>query len=177
MTDMHPPRDDENHDTAGDRESPAGADWAPEGRLWLRLLTCTTMIERNLRRLLKREFGATLPRFDALAQLHREPNGLTMGALSERMMVTNGNVTGLVDRLVDDGLAERIARQGDRRSHVVRLTDRGRKEFEAMTPDHHARVHDLLSGLDADDLETLQVLLGKLKRSVRAAEREVDGNT
>lgn len=154
-----------------DRESPAGADTALEIRVWLRMLTCTTMIERRLRSQLKRRFdGASMPRFDAQAQLYREPGGLTMGQLSRRMMVTNGNVTWLVDRLVADGLAARVAVPGDGRATTVRLTAKGRRDFEAMTPAHHGWVHAMLDGITAKELASLHGLLGKLKQSVAAGE-------
>ena len=79
-------------------------DHKTELRLWLRLLTCTTLIENEVRRRLRDQFGITLPRFDLLAQLDRAPNGMTLGELSQRMMVSNGNITGLVDRLCEQGL-------------------------------------------------------------------------
>lgn len=153
-----------------DRESPDNTDVALEIRMWLRMLTCTTMIERNLRSQLKANFDTSMPRFDALAQLYREPDGMTMGQLSKHMMVTNGNVTWLIDRLVDDGLAERVPAPADRRAHIVRLTEKGTEQFEKMMPDHHSWIHTLLADMDSDDLEALQGLLSTLKESVAAGE-------
>ena len=100
-----------------------------ELRLWLRLLTCTTMTETLIRGQLRERFGVTLPRFDLLAQLARSDQGMTLGDLSRRMMVTNGNVTGLVERLVSDGLVARTPRPTDRRTVTVCLTEVGRREF------------------------------------------------
>ena len=94
-------------------------------RLWLRLLTCTTLIETEVRRRLRDEFDVTLPRFDLMAQLDRAPNGMTLGELSQRMMVSNGNVTGLVERLVEQGLVERTPAPNDRRAQIVSLTAEG----------------------------------------------------
>jgi len=153
-----------------DRETTLTPDAVLEIRAWLRLLTCTTMIERHIRTLLTKRFETTLPRFDALAQLERCPDGLTMGQLSRRMMVSNGNVTGVVDRLAEDGLVERIAIPGDRRANRVRLTIKGRKIFGRMTPAHHAHVHAMLADVVPADLETLHALLGTLKASILAAE-------
>ncbi len=153
-------------DAVGDHESVMTRADAFDIRLWLRLLTCTTLIERDLRGLLTREFDTTLPRFDALAQLERAPSGLTMGALSRRMMVTNGNVTGVVDRLVRDGLARRAPAKEDRRASIVTLTEAGRRLFATMTPVHHARVQALLAGFDQRDAERLFGLLAQLKVSV-----------
>jgi len=153
-----------------DYETSATPDDILEIRTWLRLLTCTTMIERRIRTLLTSTFDTTLPRFDVMAQLEREPEGLTMGQLSRRMMVSNGNVTGLVDRLVKEGLVERIAVPGDRRANIVRLTEDGLDNFGNMTPVHHAFLHDMLSSIGRQDLEGLYELLGRLKRSIRAAE-------
>ena len=94
----------------------------PELRLWLRLLACTNLLEGEVRRRLRQEFATTLPRFDLLAQLDRTSGGLTLTELSNRMMVSNGNLTGLVDRLVGNNLVERLPDPDDGRSTRVALT-------------------------------------------------------
>ena len=137
-----------------------------EIRVWLRLLTCTNLVERRIRRNLRAEFDITLPRFDLLAQLHRAPEGLTMGALSRRLMVSNGNVTGLIERLVGEGLVERRAAPGDRRTQRVRLTAAGERALVDMLPIHHRWVAGMFAGLDRDEMTTLLGLLAGLKRSL-----------
>lgn len=138
-------------------------------RLWLRLLTCTMMIETKVRMQLERHFSVTLPQFDLMAQLDRVAEGLTMTALSERLMVSNGNVTGIVARLVADGLVERQTGKTDRRSFVVRLTRKGGLLFREMAEKHEGWVNEMFEGLpDADVASTMQ-LLAKTKQSVRAA--------
>ena len=137
-----------------------------ELRLWLRLLACTSLIEREVRARMRRQFAMTLPRFDVLAQLDRHADGLSMGALSDRLMVSAGNITGLIDRLAAEGLVERESRPGDRRTVHVRLTAKGKQSFDAMTPTHHAWIADLLAGLDRRDRQTLHELLGRLKTSL-----------
>ena len=132
-------------------------------RLWLRLLGCATLIERRLGRLLRARFRTTLPRFDVLAQLDREPEGLSMGALSQRLMVSNGNVTGLVERLAAEGLVERRADRTDRRSQRVRLTAAGRRAFARMAPAHEQWVAEALAGLAPEDKARLIALLDGLK--------------
>ena len=144
-----------------------------ELRLWLRLLTCTTMMETLIRSRLRERFGVTLPRFDLLAQLARSGEGVTLGELSQRMMVTNGNVTGLVERLVADGLIARTRRLADRRTVMVQLTEAGRREFGVMAADHEAWVADAFAGVGGEDVARLMQLLGQLKQSVRASGREV----
>jgi DNA-binding MarR family transcriptional regulator len=139
-----------------------------ELRLWLRLLTCTSLIEREVRARMRREFAMTLPRFDVLAQLDRAPDGLSMGALSDRLMVSAGNITGLIDRLAAEGLVERESRPGDRRTVQVRLTAAGKQAFDAMTPTHHGWIADLLAGLDRRDRQALYDLLGRLKTALEA---------
>lgn len=134
-------------------------------RVWIRLLTCSNMIEREVRQNLREEFDITLPRFDLLAQLERAPGGLTMGELSRRLMVTNGNVTGLIDRLVGEGLVERQPAPSDRRAQMVRLTPAGKAAFHGMAPVHQKWIHGMLEGLGRDELEALHDLLGKLKDS------------
>src|SRR5690242_8009668 len=125
-----------------------------ELRLWLRLLTCTTLIEGEVRRRLRMEFDVTLPRFDLMAQLDKTPDGMTLGELSSRMMVSNGNVTGLVERLVADGLLARKPAPNDRRAQIVRLTAAGRRAFGAMARAHEGWILEMLTGLKPDRKST-----------------------
>jgi DNA-binding MarR family transcriptional regulator len=145
------------------------ADHEAELRLWLRLLTCTTLIEGEVRRRLRDSFDVTLPRFDLLAQLDKAPNGMTLGELSQRMMVSNGNVTGLTERLVEQGLLDRRASATDRRAQIVSLTAEGRRTFRAMARTHEDWVAEIFSGLNAGEIETLMNLLAKTKASTRKA--------
>ena len=140
-----------------------------ELRLWLRLLTCTTLVEGEIRTRLRRDFDTTLPRFDLMAALDRAQGGMTLGEISRRMMVSNGNVTGLATRLEAEGLVERRARPGDRRAQLLRLTPKGRREFVRQSAAHEAWVAELLDGLDAAERAALFRLLGRAKLSVRAA--------
>jgi DNA-binding MarR family transcriptional regulator len=152
-----------------DRESVVARGDKLELRVWLRLLTCSNLIETRVRAGLREEFGVTLPRFDVLAQLDRAPDGLSMGGLSERLMVSNGNVTGLVDRLVTEGLVARLPSPEDRRQSRVKLTAAGKRAFDEMTPQHERWVDDLLAGMSRGDMAQLLELLAKLKQSVIAA--------
>ena len=138
-------------------------------RLWLRLLACTNLIEAPLRQQLRRSFAESLPRFDLMAQLERHPQGLSMRELSQRLMVTGGNVTGLTDRLVAQGWVERQATQEDRRRVTVRLTAAGRRHFKAMAREHEDWVQSLLSGLNPTEQSQLFELLGRLKNSLTSA--------
>ena len=132
-------------------------------RLWLRLLTCTQLIEKQVRSGLREQFDTTLPRFDLMAQLERAPDGLKMNELSRRMMVTGGNVTGITDQLVAEGLVERVDVAGDRRAYRVRLTPKGRTQFNDMAHEHEGWIVDALGGLTDKDIATLHRLLGKVK--------------
>lgn len=143
-------------------------------KLWLRLLTCTNLIEGSVRRKLRSEFESTLPRFDLLAQLERHPQGLKMSELSQRLMVTGGNVTGLVAQLVDEGLVDRSAVPHDRRAHVVRLTARGRETFGAMAIAHERWIVDMIEDLGTADRDRLHGLLGRLKAAVRSCEPDAN---
>jgi DNA-binding MarR family transcriptional regulator len=138
-----------------------------ELRLWLRLLATTTLIEREVRGRLRERFQVTLPRFDLMAQLDRAEQGMTLGELSRRMMVTNGNVTGLADRLVTEGLLSRRTAENDRRTHLVQLTEEGRRQFRKMARAHERWIADLFAGLAPGDIERLMALLGKAKESAR----------
>ncbi len=145
----------------------APGEHAAELRLWLRLLTCSTLIEGEIRTRLRDTFGVTLPRFDLMAQLDRAPDGMTLSDVSRRMMVSNGNVTGLVERLVESGHLERRVSVQDRRAQVIRLTDLGRAEFRAMAAAHEAWIADMFSGLTRPELDELMRLLAKTKTSAR----------
>jgi DNA-binding MarR family transcriptional regulator len=132
-------------------------------RLWLRLLTCTQLVEKQVRSLLRERFETTLPRFDLMAQLERAPDGLKMNELSRRMMVTGGNVTGITDQLVAEDLVERIDVEGDRRAYRVRLTAKGRRLFNEMARQHEDWIVEAFSGLSDKEIATLHKLLGKVK--------------
>ena len=136
--------------------------------VWLRLLKCTTQIEKKIGIRLRREFSTTLPRFDLMAELYREPAGLTMGVLSGMLMVTGGNVTGVTDTLEGEGLVERIPSPGDRRARIVRLTPDGKAAFERMAKVHAGWVDELVGGLEEAERQALSRLLDKLKQGVEA---------
>jgi len=149
---------------------------APDGkrslRLWLRLLTCTTTIEQTISQRLRDEFGSTLPRFDMLSALDRAGEaGLTMGEVSRMLMVSNGNVTGLAQRLKADGLIEHLP-GADRRVQRVRLTALGRTRFAAMATAHEHWIEALLADLTGPEADDLIRLLEQTKRSLRSAIHE-----
>ena len=132
-------------------------------RLWLRLLTCTQLVEKQVRINLREQFDTTLPRFDLMAQLQRNPHGLKMNELSRRMMVTGGNVTGITDQLVAEGLVERLEVDGDRRAYCVRLTAQGCKTFDDMARQHEDWIVSAFEVLTAKEVDALHKLLGKVK--------------
>lgn len=155
-----------------DRETTASlrpGDHKAELRLWLRLLTCATLIENGVRRNLRENFDMTLPRFDLMAQLEKTPEGLTLGSLSRRMMVSNGNITAIVEALVKDGLVERRASAQDRRAQLVSLTGAGRQSFRAMAAAHQDWIAAAFADLAPADVERLMALLAKAKASARSA--------
>jgi DNA-binding MarR family transcriptional regulator len=137
-------------------------------KLWLRILTCSNLIEARIRHNLRRDFDCTLPRFDLLAQLDRA-DGLKMSELSQRLMVTGGNVTGLADQLQDEGWLVREAVENDRRATRLRLTTAGRERFRQMAQTHEGWVVELLATLTRDEQHQLHALLGALKLGLRPA--------
>jgi len=141
-------------------------------KLWLRLLTCTTQIEDEVRRRLRASFNVSLGRFDYLAQLYRH-GGLKMGDLSRYLMVTGGNVTGLTDELEREGLVQRESSQSDRRAWIVRMTPQGRRSFEGMAKQHEEWILELFDGVDAGALKRLYGELGSLR--VRVSENRAAG--
>lgn len=139
-------------------------------RLWLRLFTTATLVERRLGAALKRGFGSSLPRFDLLAQLDRAPDGLRMTELSERLLVTGGNVTWLVRSLAADGHVVRERALQDKRGAVVRLTPSGRRHFRAMARAHERWIERLMHDVPARDRRALAQHLTTLKQSVTRSE-------
>jgi DNA-binding MarR family transcriptional regulator len=140
-----------------------------ELRLWLRMLSTTRLISQEIRRRLRAEFGATLPQFDLMAQLERERDGLRLGELSRRTMVTNGNTTGLIDRLEADGLILRETPGEDRRVTVAKLTPQGVKLFATMARAHEGWLKDMMAQVDAPTKALLLELLGGIKTSTTMA--------
>lgn len=155
-----------------DMEARAHSEHPEALRLWLRMLTCTQLVEKRVRSRLREEFDTTLPRFDLMSQLERAPDGLKMNELSRRMMVTGGNVTGITDQLVAEGLVERVDVEGDRRAYRVRLTGKGRALFRDMAHAHEQWIVQAFGGLGERDLTALHKLLGKVKEQVQVRLQE-----
>jgi DNA-binding MarR family transcriptional regulator len=153
-----------------DMETRARSDDHGALRLWLRMLATTNLIEARVRHLLHDRFNQTLPRFDFMAQLARVPDGLKMGDVSQRMMVTGGNVTGIADLLEKQKLVVRVGDPSDRRALRVRLTPAGRKAFRAMAETHERWIVDALQTLTPVELATMAEMLGRVKTHVRTAE-------
>jgi DNA-binding MarR family transcriptional regulator len=156
--------------TALDHESRVDAGDHRALRLWLRLLTCSNLIESRVRSGLRADFDCTLPRFDLLAQLDRHPDGLKMGELSRRMMVTGGNVTAITDQLESDGWVERTDVATDRRAWRVRLTPRGKHAFQQMAAVHERWIVELFAPCGERDQDALFRLLGNVKDGLMPAE-------
>jgi DNA-binding MarR family transcriptional regulator len=152
-----------------DTETRATSEHASDLRLWLRTLACTNLIENNIRSRLRAEFDITLPRFDLMSQLERSPQGLKMGELSKRMMVTGGNVTGITDQLVAEGLVVREDSPKDRRAYIVKLTPEGRRSFRKMAEAHERWVLELFGGMEEKQRDQLYELLALLKTSASRA--------
>ena len=149
----------EKHDgVLGDRSSV---------RVWLRLLSCTMAIEKEVQRRFA-ERGVTLPRFDVMAALDR--NGeMKMGELSQSLLVSNGNVTQLVQKLVQDGVVELRKPPADRRASIVRLTPEGKQQFDKLARAHQDWIDQMIGDLDFTQRERLYVALGVLKMSIASA--------
>ncbi|MBU3730795.1 MAG: winged helix-turn-helix transcriptional regulator [Beijerinckiaceae bacterium] len=155
-----------------DRETKASerpGDHKSELRLWLRMLTCATLIEREVRQRLREEFQITLPRFDLMAQLEKSATGMTVGEVSQRLMVSNGNVTTVVTGLVEEGLVDKRPAPHDKRVQVVSLTAAGRKMFRTMAARHEEWIAELFAGLSEDDVALLMAQLNKTKASIQQA--------
>src|SRR5210317_1931904 len=135
-------------------------------RTWLRLLSCETEIEQQLRSLFRNNFSVTLPQFDVLSELERTGTQMTMSELSRELMVSNGNVTGVIDRLEKNGFVTRTRAEHDRRIQYIELTPKGRSEFNEMARSHESWLDKMFSDLSPDDMASLQTLLLKARSSV-----------
>jgi len=140
-------------------------------KLWLRMLSCTMRIENDIRSRLRATFDITLPRFDLMAQLERHPDGLRMGELSKRMMVTGGNITGITDQLEHEKLVVRVTDPQDRRASSVKLTEAGRAAFDAMAAVHEGWIEELLQDIPVEDKAQLITLLARMKEKLNNAQR------
>ena len=140
-----------------------------ELRLWLRLFSVTRLIENDVRSKLQSQFDVTFPRFDILSQLYRVPDGLILGELSQRLMVSPGNITSVIKRLIEDGMIVRNQNPDDRRENIVQMTPEGRDKFAQMAEANEAWIRNLTKDLAPADIRSLQSLLQKLKTSVRRA--------
>ena len=138
-------------------------------RLWLRMLSCTNRIEAVVRQNLQAKFQTTLPRFDLMAQLERSRQGLKMSELSQRLMVTGGNVTGITDGLEKEGLVVREVDQNDRRVYRVRLTPEGQRQFRSMATEHEQWIIALFDGMSQRSKQQVVELLGEIKSHISQA--------
>lgn len=144
-------------------------------RIWLRLLASTTLIENEIRSRLREQFAFTLPRFDLLAQLDRAEEGLSLGEVSRRLMVSAANITAIVEKLVEDGYITRVQSQTDRRAQIIRMTHAGRSAFRTMARAHSEWISEFFSELPSDDLAQINSVLTQLKHSVQKHLSTEDG--
>lgn len=137
-----------------------------ELRLWLRMISCSMKMESILSQRLRKEFKTSMARFDVMSQLERFPDGLTMSELSRRLIVSNGAITGLVDKLADAGFVTRREDPEDRRSMIVRLTRKGRDNFLRMAQRHEEWVVSILGELSSEAQSELLQNLTLLQRNL-----------
>jgi DNA-binding MarR family transcriptional regulator len=130
-------------------------------RLWLRLIACENFVEHRVRGRMREQFGITLPQFDVMAELEHVGRPLNMTELSTQLMVSNGNVTGVVDRLVREGFVKRTPSEQDRRAHMIELTDAGMIKFRDIASHHEGWVKDLFAGLTSTEISDLLALLNR----------------
>ena len=136
-------------------------------RLWLRLLTCESILTHHVRTKLREEFGITLPQFDVLAELDHVESPQTMTELSNNLMVSNGNITGVVDRLVRDNFVERHPSPGDRRVQLIALSEKGIKEFQNMASQHEKWIGDSFAEMEMEDIQQITKLLNKANNNLK----------
>ena len=173
MPTTSPPKMNARNDSKGgaliDLETRLTKDDHQALRVWLRLMSCTVRIENQVRSRLREDFDTTLPRFDLMAQLERNPAGLRMSDISKRLMVSGGNITGITDQLEKEGLVVRTLDPADRRAVTVKLTEAGGKKFRQMAERHENWIVQTFSVLTREEKETMSALLKKLKSQLGSA--------
>ncbi len=137
-------------------------------KMWLGLLHVNRATESHMREYLRVKHQTTLPRFDVMAALHRSRKRITMSELSRMLLVSNGNATVVVDRLERDGLVKRMVSDTDRRTIFAALTVAGLRQFEVLAVDHEREVNNLFDALSEPELETLTVLLKRIKKGEKS---------
>lgn len=162
--------DNDNREAALDLATRLTQDHHQSLKLWLRMLSCTVRIENEIRSRMRATFDITLPRFDLMAQLERHPEGLRMGELSRRMMVTGGNITGITDQLEQEKLVVRVLDARDRRVNTVKLTNAGRRAFAEMAEVHEGWIAELLQNMSSADKAQLIALLSQMKQHLTTAD-------
>ena len=166
---------DQNQPEAGfDLASRLTQDHHQSLKLWLRMLSCTVRIENEIRSRMRATFDITLPRFDLMAQLERHPQGLRMGELSRRMMVTGGNITGITDQLEQEKLVLRVPDPKDRRVFTVKLTEAGRRTFAEMAVVHEGWIAEMLQAISPEDKGQLINLLSHMKQHLNTTDDKKD---
>lgn len=151
-----------------DLESRGVSQGHPHLRLWLRLLACSNLVEREIRSRLRIEHETTLPRFDLMVQLLYAPTGMSMSELSRHMMVSNGNITAIAVQLEKEGLIRRTQDAADRRSSLLSLTASGRRQIKKMAASHDLWIQNLFNGLSEKSQKNLYTGLGELKGLARS---------
>lgn len=143
-------------------------------RLWLRIVSCAQVVEQEMRTMLREKFDMTMPRFELLATLDRVPAGLTMGELSQWLLVTKGNITGIAERLSEDGYVRRQPTPTDRRSFVVTLTPKGRKAFKEMEQEYEQLLERIFADVSDDDSDNFAGVLTRVREAVEEIRSERD---
>lgn len=146
-------------------------------RLWIKLFDTTHGIEREVRSRLRARFACTLPRFDVMSVLVRMADGITMGDLSRRLRVSNGNVTGVIERLVKDGAVKRWSPPADRRTSLVALTAPGRRAFERMAAVHKQWIDEMLGTLGDNDVAALLRQLDRVNGAADIGTHNLEGDS
>jgi DNA-binding MarR family transcriptional regulator len=158
---------DDRADKAADSHSAADTATAKQSlRAWLKLLKTTKHVEAVVRQKLRQEFETTLPRFDVMAALYRFDEGLRMSELSASLRVSNGNVTGIIERLVSDGAVLRVPVEDDKRAMLVVLTKTGREEFETLANAHERWISDVFSPLTPGQSGELMTVIDTIERAL-----------
>ena len=137
-------------------------------RTWLKILKTSNLIEKQIKEKLRDEHNTTLPRFDVMSALYRSTSGLKMNEISGVLKVSNGNITGIIDRLVKEGYVLRIAIEGDRRSNLVKLTKKGIRQFEEYADAHEAWINVILKNVTEKDSDVLIRLLDSISEIQRS---------
>lgn len=143
-----------------------------ETRIWLSVLSIESNIFSKLNGALSAQFGISVAKFEFLAQIERYPDGISLSQISANLKVTSGNVSGLVRRLLADGLITKTMSLEDRRSFIAKFTPEGKELFDKANILHAETLAHCFAEVPLSELEAALATLRSLSSGLQGRHHE-----